>query len=47
MISIAPFAVYFWAARESRGSVLLIAAMMCRTLEVRGLMDPTSAEEWS
>ena len=47
MISIAPFVAHFWAARESRGSVLLIAGMLCRTLEVRGLMAPPTAEERS
>jgi uncharacterized membrane protein AbrB (regulator of aidB expression) len=34
VISIAPLAARFWATPESRGSVLLIAAVVCWTLEV-------------
>ncbi len=34
MISIAPFAAHVWATPQSRGSVLLIAALLCWTLDV-------------
>jgi divalent anion:Na+ symporter, DASS family len=34
VLATAPIAAYFWARPESRGSVLLIAAMLCWTLDV-------------
>jgi di/tricarboxylate transporter len=34
VISIAPFAAHAWATPESRGAILLIAAMLCWTLDV-------------